>query len=293
MSKLFETAKVLHLEVTDVCQAECPLCARETDPLFNKDFRHNLTVSDMTTILGEQFISRLDKMFMCGNYGDPAAGQNTMDIVDYFRLINPSITLGMNTNGGLQSAHWWTALAQRFNQSADYVVFSIDGLADTNHIYRKKVNWDKLIANVNAFIKAGGSAHWDMLVYEHNEHQIESAEQIARDMGFTWFRAKVSKRTSNISWLRPPKEWLRPVPVETTGAIDCHVLKEQSVYMSARGTVYPCCWLGNNSEFTIDKFDEISRNWGSTPNPVCTVTCATNQHGTNFTNQWQRNIALC
>jgi hypothetical protein len=26
--------KVLHLEPTDVCQAECPLCARETDKNF-------------------------------------------------------------------------------------------------------------------------------------------------------------------------------------------------------------------------------------------------------------------
>jgi MoaA/NifB/PqqE/SkfB family radical SAM enzyme len=291
MSKLFETAKVLHLEVTDVCQAECPLCARETDPLFNKDLRHNLTVSDMTTILGGQFISRLDKMFMCGNYGDPAAGANTLSIVDYFRQVNKHITLGMNTNGGVQSPSWWTELGQRFDQPNDYVVFSIDGLADTNHIYRKKVNWSKVMNNAAAFIKAGGSAHWDMLVYEHNEHQVNIAEQVARDMGFTWFRAKVSKRSSNISWLQPPKSLIQPPIV--TGTIDCYVLKEQSVYVSARGTVYPCCWLGNNSEFTIDKFDEISRNWRSAPNLVCTATCATNQHGTNFTNQWQRNVALC
>jgi hypothetical protein len=145
--------------------------------------------------------------------------------------------------------------------------------------------------NAAAFIKAGGSAHWDMLVYEHNEHQVNIAEQVARDMGFTWFRAKVSKRSSNISWLQPPKSLIQPPIV--TGTIDCYVLKEQSVYVSARGTVYPCCWLGNNSEFTIDKFDEISRNWRSAPNLVCTATCATNQHGTNFTNQWQRNVALC
>lgn len=291
MSKLFETAKVLHLEVTDVCQAECPLCARETDHSFNKDIRHNLSVDDIQRSLSESFIHQLDKMFMCGNYGDPAAGQNTLSIVDYFRQLNKNITLGMNTNGGIQSTDWWTALAERFNQPLDYVVFSIDGLADTNHIYRKKVNWDKVIANARAFIKAGGSAHWDMLVYEHNEHQVESAEQLARDMGFTWFRAKVSKRPSNIDWLRPPKGWSSPP--RATGAIDCHVLKEQSVYMSARGSIYPCCWLGDNTEHTIDKFDSISGSWSTKPNSICSATCSTNTSGTNFTNQWQRNIALC
>ena len=34
---------VLHLESTDVCQAACPLCARETDPLFNKNEKNHLT----------------------------------------------------------------------------------------------------------------------------------------------------------------------------------------------------------------------------------------------------------
>lgn len=290
MSKLFDTAKVLHLEVTDVCQAECPLCARETDPAFNKDIRHNLTVKDMTNILGEKFISQLDKMFMCGNYGDPAAGQNTLDIVDYFRQVNEHITLGMNTNGGLQSVNWWSALAERFNQPTDYVVFSIDGLADTNHLYRKKVSWDKLIANAAAFIKAGGSAHWDMLVYEHNEHQVDLAEQMARDMGFTWFRAKVSKRVSNIGWLRSPKGWMQSPAA--AGGIDCHVLKEQSVYMSARGTVYPCCWLGHNTEHTIDKFNSIRESWATDPNSTCSANCSTNKSGSNFTNQWQRTIQI-
>ena len=290
MLKLFETAKVLHLEVTDVCQAECPLCARETDPLFNKDLKHNLTVSDMATILGEQFISRLDKMFMCGNYGDPAAGSNTLSIVDYFRQVNNHITVGMNTNGGIQSPSWWTELGQRFDQLNDYVVFSIDGLADTNHIYRKKVNWSKLMNNAAAFVKAGGSAHWDMLVYEHNKHQVDIAEQMARDMGFTWFRAKVSKRPSNISWLQPPKAWAQPLVAK--GPIDCHVLKEQSVYMSARGIVYPCCWLGHNTDHTVDKFNSIRESWTTHPNPICSASCATNTLGSNFTNQWQRTVQI-
>lgn len=290
MLKLFDTAKVLHLEVTDVCQAECPLCARETDHSFNKDVRHNLTVNDIQQSLGQSFIQQLDKMFMCGNYGDPAAGQNTMSIVDYCRQLNKNITLGMNTNGGIQSTDWWTELAQRFNQPLDYVVFSIDGLADTNHIYRKKVIWNKVIANAQAFIKAGGSAHWDMLVYEHNEHQVESAEQLARDMGFTWFRAKVSKRPINIDWLRPPKGWTSPL--SATGAIDCHVLKEQSVYMSARGVVYPCCWLGHNTEHTVDKFGSIAESWSTNPNSICSTNCSASKSGSNFTNQWQRNTQL-
>ena len=197
----------------------------------------------------------------------------------------------MNTNGGLQAAWWWTALGERLSNPLDYVVFSIDGLADTNHIYRKNVVWDRVIANAEAFIRAGGSAHWDMLVYEHNEHQVEQCEQLAQAMGFKWFRAKVSKRVSTVDWLRPPKDWSRPV-IET-GPIDCFRNNDQSLYLSARGVFHPCCWLGV-TDYTVDDFDQIASTWNTNNcNPVCHSTCSTVNNMSNFTGQWQRNVALC
>jgi len=234
----------------------------------------------------------LDKMFMCGNLGDPAAAKDTIGIFRYFREINPKIILGMNTNGGLRNVRWWEELATVLNQPKDYVVFSIDGLADTNHIYRINVNWQQVIKNTKAFIKAGGSAHWDMLVFRHNEHQVDAAQQMSKDMKFKWFRAKVSKRhqTYPINFLNLPTNWKDPVV--TQGEITCQALKEQSVYVDARGRWYPCCWLGQ-SRFTLDQFDSIKSNWLTKDrNPICVQTCSSKGQGTSFTNQWQREIQL-
>lgn len=289
MSKLFETVRVLHLEPTDVCQAACPSCARETDSAFNKNIKHHLTVSELKNLLPDQVIYRLDKMFMCGNYGDPAAGK-VLDIVDHFRNINSSIVIGMNTNGGIQAPWWWAALAKRLNQPKDYVVFSVDGLEDTNHIYRKNVVWDKVMRNIEAFINAGGNAQWDMLIYEHNEHQVDACEQLARNMGFKWFRAKVSKRLPTVNWLKPPKGWTRPIVEQ--GPIDCFRERDQSLYLSAKGIYHPCCWLGHGTD-TIDKFDQIKATWDTVDcNPVCKETCSTVNNVSNFTGQWQRNVPL-
>lgn len=291
MLKLFETVRVLHLEPTDLCQAACPLCARETDHRFNKSIQHHLSVKEIQNTLGENVVYRLDKMFMCGNYGDPAAGWHTTDIIDYFKEVNSSMVLGMNTNGGIQAPHWWANLAKRLNKPQDYVVFSIDGLEDTNHVYRKNVNWRRVMKNAEMFIEHGGNAQWDMLVYEHNEHQVDLCEQLAREMGFKWFRAKVSKRSSNISWLKPPKGWSSPVIKQ--GPIDCFIEKEQSIYMDAKGTVYPCCWLGYTDN-TIDKFEAIQAGWNTVNcNAICKETCSTLNNGSSFTNQWQRNKELC
>jgi MoaA/NifB/PqqE/SkfB family radical SAM enzyme len=277
--------KVLHLEPTDVCQAACALCARETDANFNKNRQHHLDMSQILRVFDQEKIQQLDKMFMCGNYGDPAAGKHTLDIYQEFRRINPNIVLGMNTNGGIQTTFWWYELAKIMNQPQDYVVFSIDGLEYTNGTYRKNVGWNKLMSNARSFVEAGGIAHWDMLVYRHNQHEVDACEQLARDMGFTWFRAKVSKRGFTES-LQFPTGW-QPIEKQATG-ISCHALREQSVYIDAQGRLGPCCWLGSRQrDFVID-VDAIP-----TKDPVCWSACGQTAQGTQFDQQWQREVALC
>jgi MoaA/NifB/PqqE/SkfB family radical SAM enzyme len=291
MSTLFETARVLHIEPTDVCQAACPSCARETDVNFNKNIHTSLSLADVQRLLPERLIYRLDKMFMCGNYGDPAANTEVPAIFSHFRQINSSIVLGMNTNGGLQNQLWWRDLAGILYEPTDYVVFSIDGLEDTNHLYRRGVSWARVMQNVATFIRAGGNAQWDMLVYEHNEHQVDACEQLARDMGFRWFRAKVSRRKSTVEWLRPPRAW--STPQVKTGAIDCFRDREQSIYFSARGVWHPCCWLGY-TKTTVNDFDQVRDSWNTTTcNPVCQETCSTVDSVSRYTAQWQREVELC
>lgn len=283
--------KVLHLEPTDVCQAACPLCARETDAEFNKRQQHHLTVDQIKQHFSEDAIRELDKMFMCGNYGDPAAGRHTLEIFRYFRSVNPKIVLGMNTNGAVQNISWWSELAGILNQPRDYVVFSIDGLKDTNHIYRKNVVWSRLMDNVETFIAAEGRAQWDMLVYKHNEHQVDACEQLARDMRFTWFRAKVSKRPL-AGALEYPVAWDRLQ--YSPGLIDCHALKESSVYIDAQGRISPCCWLGARQSNFVRNIEEVSVTWNtSEPDLTCLTTCTAQENVTNFESQWRREVELC
>ena len=286
MLKLLNSAKVLHLEPTDVCQAACPLCARETDINFDITKQHHLSMFDVIQAVGVNVIEQLDKMFMCGNYGDPAAGRHTLDIYKKVRTINPDITLGMNTNGALRNANWWTELANIFNQPRDYVVFSIDGLEDTNHVYRKNVDWKTLMANVESFILAGGHAHWDMLVYRHNEHQVDQCAELAKSMGFKWFRAKVSKRAL-VEPLEAPVTWQPKIVAD--GQIVCHAEQENSVYLDAQRRLSPCCWLAHSQP--IDTFDSIRASWASaSPNPTCSQTCRQSNSVSSFTGQWQKNI---
>lgn len=287
MLKLFDTVRELHVESSDVCQAACPACARETDPTFNKDVLNQLSLREFQAAVPERVIYRLDKLFMCGNYGDPAANGATNSIFSYVRDVNDSIVLGMNTNGGLQGRYWWADLANILYKPRDYVVFSIDGLEDTNHIYRRNVSWDRVIHNAETFIAAGGNAHWDMLVFKHNEHQVDACEQLARDIGFKWFRAKVSKREF-LGGTEHPVNWMRPV---AQGAIRCQALANKGLFLDAKGRVSPCCWLGE-ADPTAD-FNAVQASWATdAPHKTCAEMCSTINDVTNFASQWQRNIEL-
>jgi sulfatase maturation enzyme AslB (radical SAM superfamily) len=313
---LKENISVLHLEPTTKCNLKCPQCVRYNGDLSNNDLRDSeLSLSDIKNIVPESFVKQLSKIFMCGNYGEPAAAKDTLDIYRWFRKINPSITLGMNTNGSLRSEEWWFELGKIFNSQFDYVVWSIDGLEDTNQIYRRNSIWPKIIANAKAFIKAGGSAHWDMLVFQHNQHQVKQAEELAKELGFTWFRAKETFRKVHptVSWLKKISD---SVP-EITNNIECQYDRDKTIYLSAHGEWIPCCYIASYTDspgpnavknlFPIEnrsadldqmlRSDFLQKNviasWNTnSPFEVCKSACSKVDSTTRALSKWKYEVQL-
>lgn len=197
----YDEIKTIHLEMTDACNAACPMCARninggEDNPQLPGT---ELSIDDIKKIFYPDFIAQLDRMYMCGNYGDPIAARDTLETFAYFREHNSKMMLSMHTNGSAKRPEWWADLARTIGHKG-YVVFSLDGLSDTNHLYRQNTVWSKIMDNAHAFINAGGRARWDYIVFAHNEHQVEEAELLAKNMGFERFQYKKSARFfSNVS----------------------------------------------------------------------------------------------
>ena len=292
--------RVLHLETTTRCNAACPQCAR-TDPRAGLVAQHDLSLGQVQKMFDVEFIQQLDKIFACGNFGDPAVSGDTMQIFEWAKLANPGIVLGMNTNGGVRDSRWWQRMGQMLSGPLDYVVFAIDGLADTNHIYRQRVNFDHVMQSAQAFIQAGGHAHWDMLIFEHNQHQVDQCRQLARDMGFTRFRTKVSSRFAErpVEFLQAPTGH-EHMPI-ATGNIQCHAVKEHSLYVSATGEILPCCFIGADI-FTLSSiakryiqqpgYQDLISSWDSDPLLVCKQNCSSQNNTTRFYQQWQEDTDL-
>ena len=190
----FKDIKVVHLEITTRCNANCPMCGRNAfGRVCPKLLLTELTLEDCKRIFPSTFLRQLTYISFCGAYGDPACAQELLEIIKYMRCINPNIVMEVYTNGGVRPPSWWEGLAQAIG-SGGKVVFGIDGLEDTNHINRRGTVFAYVIRNAKAFIEAGGRAQWDFIVFKHNEHQVEQAENLSKKLGFESFSIKRSNR---------------------------------------------------------------------------------------------------
>lgn len=236
--------KIIHFENTSRCNAACPMCARNINGKGCTVELSDLSFSSFQTYCTTNIID-LEKIFFCGGLGDPCADKNLLRKISWIKSIKPSVVVGINTNGSIRNPSWWQECAELLSGIYDYVVFSIDGLADTNHIYRVGVQWQKIMDNAQAYINAGGSAHWDMLVFQHNAHQVEECKKLADTMGFTWFRSKETDRWDQFEFahLKPANEY-NYIDYTTIESIECERNIEKSTYVDYKGNEFPCCHMG-------------------------------------------------
>lgn len=265
------------IEITSLCNAACPQCPRNNLGEGINPYMPLTSISReaLDRAFPTELVQRIRQMFFCGSYGDPIAHADFLDILKDFRKKSPTVWLYIHTNGGIRNPDWWAELAQILNGYGK-IDFGIDGLADTNHIYRKNVNWNKLMPNVQAFIRAGGKAQWNYIVFAHNEHQVEEARQLSQDMGFESFLPRATGRFFNHStveemsnWpskdytLHPPKkidfrnrsmlnlinlkhEYPNIKDYFSTTEIKCDALLGKKVIISAEGLVLPCNFFTHN-----------------------------------------------
>lgn len=249
----------IHLEVSSRCQARCPMCPRRLHggPLLDNLYLEDIDLGTFVNWFPRDFVRQLKHIYMCGNLGDPMMAKDTVEIFRYLRETNPDMSLQMHTNGSGRSENWWKELAF-LNVK---VVFGIDGLEDTHKLYRINTDWNKIIQNAKIFIEAGGDARWDMLVFDHNQHQIEDCQQMCVQLGFKGFSIKHTTRFKdgkfdvidddfNVTHTLYPShkslEMIEPAEKarqETLPEINCKAKQDNAIYVAANGNVSPCCWL--------------------------------------------------
>ena len=288
--------EVLHridCEITNRCNAGCPLCPRTGDykggvsEVIHRMGYRDIEIDTIQNILDSKSAQNLKHFSYCGNYGDPFMHPKILDILNL--VSSYGITQRLDTNGGMRTPKFWSEVGKI---PGIKINFAIDGLEDTNHIYRVKTQWHKIMANAEAYIKSGGHADWIMIIFSHNEHQIEEANKLSKKIGFKEFQTKISTRGLNLSDqkryqpalkdIKVPKNKKYQPPEMIEGYVEkpvsCAAIYQEQFFLTPDNMILPCCYvhseltkntynistkanefynflIDNNVKYDLDKFD--------------------------------------
>jgi MoaA/NifB/PqqE/SkfB family radical SAM enzyme len=287
-----EQIDFIEFNVTNLCNSRCPACPRT----------HMLDQLDLTSMSPELFETIAQGLgehaknicaSFCGTTGDAVSHPNIEQIIDiglqYYRDVF------METNGGARTPEFYRRLA---NKNKLKIRFSIDGLADTNALYRINTDFDRIIANAQAFIDDGGKAEWKYIIFDHNQHQVEQARELSKKMGFTQFSTVVSNRflkldsTINVDskkyspkinkvdqeikqqgfTIKPAeasdptireqhtKTW-QTLDQDQSVSIDCRTTKEGYLFVDQWGKLWPCCFWATEEETHVQHNSLGKNRW--------------------------------
>ena len=192
---LFKTVEV---ELSSYCNASCPGCARTQ--MLNKGRSFSLNHLN-ETILFQRFqklnLENCDIDFY-GVLGDPLMHPKILNIVKWF--LDRGSKISISTNASLRSENFYYELAQMSFQTKRLELhFAVDGLEDTNSIYRVNTSYKIIQRNMKSYSRGGGLGSWFFIEFDHNFHQKEEARKQAHCLNLKFFVKRNTRNEIN-SW---------------------------------------------------------------------------------------------
>lgn len=238
----------------------------------NKFLDIELLIHLLTNGIGRQ-ISTLE---FCGNIDEPLAHPRFTELLQRVHDLRPEMRIIVHTNGGWADAEKVRAVARTVAQFKNYSIlrFSLDGLEDTNHIYRQGISWRHVERNVKICVEEKARVVWQYLVFPWNRHQVEDAKALATQWGCSEF------------WVRPDRSLVTALGIETIKErkarnerfegrpgglgldeaqlrdkeISCSFKRDGMVFVSWQGKVWPCCFISNifyKGEEEVRRFEAL------------------------------------
>ena len=292
---LFNTEKTLDVnwELNNICNLMCPQCVRneivDGKIQWKIDRLNTIDTNLMTFKVAYNNIKHPIRVIrFSGNVSEPLASKEFLEICKWIRYDTDS-SVQVHTNGSIRTPEYWKKLGKLFSEDKrSMVFFSIDGVGNKSlQNYRVGADFNKIMENAKAFIDAGGKAMWRMIIFKHNQHQIEDARALAEDMGFWQFITVDTNRKNNMDqmWVHRGKSGIlesmekrRTSNIPDTYNITCRYQEKNKFYVDFLKRVWPCCYIPNKfkngkeqmwyKEYNEDKtnslvhktFDEIMKN---------------------------------
>lgn len=177
----------LHIELTNRCTLECPACPRTIwKKILNKPVpKHDLSITSLENFLDCTGGENIDTFILCGDYGDCIYYPHFLEFIKKFRHKKFSI----HTNGSYKNESFWLELSELLTDQ-DSITFGIDGLEDSNYLYRKNSDWQSIMNGLNIMVKSQAKVYWQTIVFSFNQHNLHKIKSFATEQGANFFAIK-------------------------------------------------------------------------------------------------------
>ena len=205
-----------NIDISNKCILQCIYCQRQT--AFNGKPRGREKVKasqDMSFSDFKKVIKSFRGINLCGQLSDPIYHPQLLDYLQY--ASDHGKRINIHTNGsGKKKSFWQQAFS--IKQPIKWT-FGIDGLdQNTCNLHRIGQNFHQSFKAMLLGSKSHHQIIWQFIPFQHNEHQIDRAKDIARKHNIRFLTLKSNRwggeaiyldnKLIRPHWIKPPKEHL-------------------------------------------------------------------------------------
>ncbi|MCB4791217.1 MAG: radical SAM protein [Elusimicrobia bacterium] len=234
----------LTIDPSNICNLKCVFCP--TGQRRGTRVQATLSFNDYKKIIDKlgPYLFHID---FC-NWGEPLLNKDISRMITYTKeRFSPEIKLDTNLNVELSKDD---AVAL-IKSGVDWISASIDGASqEVYEIYRRDGNFEKALSNLKLLVKVKKDLnkeiphiHWQFLVFKHNEHEIDKAKAMAKEIGVD--SIGFTAPFCSPEWVSNKDEFNRYKVVEDK--IEFKPVEQicgwlwDGITINADGSVSPCC----------------------------------------------------
>lgn len=232
---------IIKFEPTSMCNAACVQCERvnrETGEVWEWLEGVSWTIDEFKKAFP---LDQIEKWEMSGTVGDPIMCKDIFEIVQHI-IENSDAIVRISTNGSMRTPDWWWDFGVMGGDRLN-VTFAIDGVTQEEHEKnRVGTKLSKVVENMEAFSMT--KAHTSAFIVQFKHTDFETVKQFCLDHGATDVSFSPAHRFGPIygeggEVESPINAWKTLVTEDLD--IYCRWKEKDEIYVSAWGTVFPCC----------------------------------------------------
>ena len=266
------------IESGNICNLRCPLC-----PTGQKDASASkglLSFSDFKKIIDE--IGRNLLLIRLYNWGEPLLNKELVKMVEYANEHRIAVKISTNLSFPIEDAQAEAII----NANLQKIYISCDGASNSTYPkYHIDGNFNRVMSNMKLLLKKKRQLRnnytgiiWLFHVFSHNEHEINTAKLMAKeigikltinkirtDMGKEIFETAEKSLERDSKWLpgNPEYNTFNMTDKKPKNRFNCDLLWKETV-INWDGCILPCCSVYSETHsFGNIKEDSFKNIWNN------------------------------